>query len=300
MPDATIVIATYNRKDDLRRAVASALQQYGDVEVLVLDDCSTDGTGEMVQTEFPAARYVCAEQNVGYIVNRNRAADLATAPILISIDDDAEFSTTDVVSQTLQNFNDPRIGAVAIPFIDVKVSPAIRQAGPDAESTWLIASFIGTAYAIRKDVFSQVGRFREEFRHQGEESDLCLRMLDQGYVVRRGTAEPILHHESPKRVRARIMKYASRNWVIGILYGYPMPEMLLHLAVKNFNALRLCFRRASLAPLQGMLAGYAHALPRLKQRKPVRRSTLALFERLRRGGPLRLEEAAIPPTSAGN
>lgn len=300
MPDATIVIATYNRKDDLRRAVASALQQYGDIEVLVLDDCSTDGTGEMVQAEFPAARYIRAEQNVGYIVNRNRAADLAAGPILISIDDDAEFSTTDVVSQTLQNFNDPRIGAVAIPFIDVKVSPAIRQAGPDAESTWLIASFIGTAYAVRKEVFSQVGRFREEFRHQGEESDLCLRMLDQGYVVRRGTSEPILHHESPKRIRTRIMKYASRNWVIGILYSYPMPEMLLHLAVKNFNALRLCIKRVSLAPLQGMVAGYAHALPRLKQRQPVRRSTLALFERLRRGGPLRLEEATIPPTNAGN
>jgi GT2 family glycosyltransferase len=300
MPDATIVIVTYNRKEDLRRAVASALQQDGDLEVLVLDDCSTDGTGEMVQSEFPAARYIRAEENVGYIVHRNRAADLAKGPILISIDDDAEFSTPAVVSQTLKNFDDPRVGAIAIPFIDVKVSPAVRQAGPDVGSTWLIASFIGTAYAIRKEVFIQVGRFREEFRHQGEESDLCLRMLDQGYVVRRGTSEPILHHESPKRVRSRIMKYASRNWVIGILYGYPMPEVFLHLAVKNFNALRLCVRRASLAPLRGVLAGYAHALPRLSARKPVRRSTLALFERLRRGGPLRLEDAGIPPINAGN
>lgn len=293
MPVATIVIVTYNRKEDLRRAVHSALGQSGDVEVLVMDDCSTDGTDEMMRDEFPTARYVRAETNVGYIVHRNRAADLANGDVLISIDDDAEFSTPDVVAQTVCDFNDPRIGAVAIPYIDVKIEPGVRQAGPDLDSCWLISSFIGTAYAVRKEVFKEIGRFREEFRHQGEESDFCLRMLDRGYVVRRGTADPILHHESPKRIRARIMWHASRNWVIGILYNYPMPEMLLHLAVKNVNAFRLGLRTRMKAAPFGVLAGYRYALPRLKERKPVRRSTLALFERLRRGGAMRLEEAGI-------
>ena len=298
MPVATIVIVTYNRKEDLRRAVASALGQSVAVEVLVLDDCSTDGTAEMVQQEFPRARYVRAEANLGYIVHRNRAADLATGPVLFSLDDDAEYSTPHVVEQTLRDFDDPRIGAVAIPYIDVKIDPSVRQAAPHNQGQWLIESFRGTAYAVRKEVFLATGRFREEFRHQGEESDFCLRMLDRGFVVRRGTADPILHHESPKRDRSRVLWHSSRNWVLNILFNYPMPEMLAHLASKNYNALKrsLTWGLYAAAPL-GLAAGYLHAVRRVGERRPVKRRTLALFERIRRGEPITLAETklATPP-----
>jgi GT2 family glycosyltransferase len=294
MPVATIVIVTFNRKEDLRRAVASALGQSADVEVLVLDDRSTDGTDAMMEAEFPQARYVRAETNVGYIVHRNRAADLATGPILFSLDDDAEFSTPHVVEQTLRDFDDPRIGAVAIPYIDVKIDPTVRQAAPGEQGRWLIDAFRGTAYAVRKDVFIATGRFREEFRHQGEESDYCLRMLDRGFVVRRGTADPILHHESPQRDRSRVLWHSSRNWVLNILFNYPMPDMLAHLASKNYHAMKRAFTGGmyTAAP-SGLFAGYLFALKRAGLRKPVRRSTLARFERIRRRGPLRLEDAGL-------
>ena len=308
MPVATIVIVTYNRKDELRRAVVSALAQSGDVEVLVLDDCSTDGTDEMMRTEFPQARYVRAEKNVGYIVHRNNASDLARSEILISIDDDAEFSSSRVVEQTLQDFNDPRIGAVAIPYIDVNIEPGVRQTGRDLNSIWLAEAFIGTAYAIRKEVFDAIGRFRAEFVHQGEESDFCLRMLDRDYVVRFGTADPILHHESAQRVRPRVMKFSSRNWVINILFNYPFPHLFAHLASKHVNAMRRGFKKRMYSPTPiGIIAGYWYALPRLWQRRPVRSKTLALFERLRRKGSVRLEDSGValpqrkaPPDAPAN
>lgn len=292
MPVATIVIVTFNRKDDLRRAVASALRQSVDVEVLVLDDCSTDGSDRMIREEFPAVRYVRAEANAGYIVQRNRAADLAQGEFIFSLDDDAEFSTPDVVAQTLRDFSDPRIGAVAIPYIDVLIDPTVRQAAPDTHQPWLIETFRGTAYAVRKNVFVATGRFREEFRHQGEESDFCLRMLDRGFVVRRGSSAPILHHESPKRDRPRVLRNSCRNWVINVLFNYPMPEMFAHLAAKNFNGIvRGWRRRMYAAGPAGVLAGYAYALSRIGRRKAVRRSTLALFERIRRRGPIALADA---------
>jgi Glycosyl transferase family 2 len=52
---ATVVIATRNRKDDLRRAIASCMLQVPRVTVLVLDDGSTDGTAENGCEEFSAA-----------------------------------------------------------------------------------------------------------------------------------------------------------------------------------------------------------------------------------------------------
>ena len=57
--EATIVIVTKNRKEELRDAVLSALNQVGRLEILVIDDGSTDGTSEMIRAEFPTVTAVC-------------------------------------------------------------------------------------------------------------------------------------------------------------------------------------------------------------------------------------------------
>ena len=56
-PAASMVIPTRNRKDLLGRMIRSALAQTVPVEVIVMDDGSTDGTQEMVRREFPQVRY---------------------------------------------------------------------------------------------------------------------------------------------------------------------------------------------------------------------------------------------------
>src|SRR4051812_33725473 len=107
MPDATILIVTHNRRDELRRALTSAREQEGDNEILVLDDASTDGTAEMVAREFTEARLVRTEESYGCIGQRNRGAELARAPIIVSLDDDAVFTSPQTVRQTLEDFDDP-------------------------------------------------------------------------------------------------------------------------------------------------------------------------------------------------
>ena len=88
----------------------------------MVDDGSTDGTAELVRAEFPQVRLVHHDASLGYIVRRNEAAQLASAKVIFSIDDDAIFSSACVVEQTLAQFDDARIGAVAIPCIDVRKS----------------------------------------------------------------------------------------------------------------------------------------------------------------------------------
>jgi len=48
----TIVITTYNRLDFLKRAINSALEQTIKCEIIVVDDCSTDGTEEYVKVRL--------------------------------------------------------------------------------------------------------------------------------------------------------------------------------------------------------------------------------------------------------
>ena len=210
---ASVVITTRNRRDELRTALRSVMEQTHPCEVIVIDDASTDGTSEMVRAEFSSARLersgecrgLIARRDAGtqvaagYIAGRNDGAKLATTDIIFSIDDDAAFSTPHVVAQTLEDFSDGRIGAVAIPYADVNKDNVIRQRAPDRDHVWVTDRFIGTAHAVRREVFLECGGYRECFVHQGEEGDFCLRMLADGYVVRLGNADPVHHFESPKR-----------------------------------------------------------------------------------------------------
>src|SRR5262249_60916052 len=108
-----VVIVTKNRKSDLRSAILSALEQTASPEVLVMDDGSTDGTSEMVRSQFPQARLEQSVHSLGYIVQRNRAARLTSADLIVSIDDDAIFSSPRVVEQAIATFGHPRVAAVA-------------------------------------------------------------------------------------------------------------------------------------------------------------------------------------------
>ena len=132
---ASVVITTKNRRDELSAAIASALTQSAQPEVLVIDDGSTDGTSDMVRADFPAVRLERSTKSLGLIVQRNRAARLASGEIIFSLDDDAEFSTPGVVEQTLEDFDDPRIGAVAIPHVDMLTGHGVNQSRETGRSS---------------------------------------------------------------------------------------------------------------------------------------------------------------------
>mgnify|MGYP005854478859 CR=1 FL=1 len=85
----SIIIPTHNRKDLLRHCLeAVTCQDYPDYEVIVVDDGSTDGTGEMVQHEFPQVHYLRQEPNRGPAAARNRGIEAATGQIIAFTDDD--------------------------------------------------------------------------------------------------------------------------------------------------------------------------------------------------------------------
>jgi glycosyltransferase involved in cell wall biosynthesis len=291
-PQATVVITTKNRKEDLRKAIASALSQTGAVvEVIVIDDGSTDGTSDLVSHEFPGVRLVRCETSQGLIVQRNRGARLATAPIIFSIDDDAEFSTPRVIAETLGDFSDDCIGAVAIPFINVKRSPMVRQLAPSTSEVYVCAAYIGTAHAVRKGLFLSLGGYREQLVHQCEEMDFCIRMLNQGYVVRLGSADPIFHYESPRRSTKRIVVHNARNHILFSWHNVPFPQMPIQMAGATVNLIRHGIReRAPCWTVQGLARGCWAALTREStHRKPVRRQTFKAFRHMY-GRPRPLQE----------
>jgi len=287
-PNATVVITTKNRKDDLRRAVASVIAQTVPVELIVIDDGSTDGTSELIRSEFPQVRLVRSEKSQGLMPQRNRGAQLARGSIIFSLDDDAEMSPT-TVAQTLADFNHPRVGAVAIPWIDVPRNRPMSHP-PDARTIYATGWFIGTSHAVRRDIFLKLGGY-EELIKICEEACFCMRMLNAGYVVRLGNAAVIHHYESPLRdLRKQHVKQA-RYVVMTTWLNVPLPRMAIQLPGTMFNVLRYRIREGyAICAIKGLSLGLWDCLRHIGARRPVTRRAYRLYRELVRRNAIPLEE----------
>lgn len=291
-PAVSIAIVTRDRRDELRLAVRSALEQDGlDFEVLVVDDGSSDGTSEMLRCDFPTVRVLRFEESAGLATRRNNATAAAWGDVIVAIDDDAVFTSSRIAADTLRDFDDPQIAAVAIPFIDVNVSPEEHQRAPEREGRWIVAVFRGTAFAIRRRTLLDLGGFGGRIFHQGEEWDLALRMLDQGQLIRLGRADPIHHLASPKRSLRIMDVYGRRNELLISWTYFPTPWNLAfgagYAAKGLVHGLRV--RRPG-AMLAGIWAGIRACAAVGGDRQPLRRSAFRLDRLLRRSGPLELDE----------
>jgi GT2 family glycosyltransferase len=239
---ASIVIPTRNRRDDLVRAIRSIRAQTVAVEVLVMDDGSTDGTVEFLAQNFPEVAVFQLGSGRGPAFQRNRGIELAKQNIVFAIDDDSEFASPYTIEQTLAEFELPRIAAVAVPFINVRQNPYVHQRAPSSDDVYVVSAFVGAAHAVRRDVFLSIGGYREHFFYMGEEGDLCARMLNAGYVTRLGRADPIHHHESPVRNTHFADRCGRRNDILFAWHNAPLGWLPMHIAATIFNGLRFGFR----------------------------------------------------------
>jgi GT2 family glycosyltransferase len=299
MPQASVVIVTRNRREDAVRAVASAVAQHGEVEVIVVDDASTDGTAEEISGRFPQARVVPSPSQQGYLRQRNAAAGIARGRVIVSIDDDAAFESPSTVMQTIADFDHPRIGAVAIPYVDPR-EDRVHQQAPPGDEIYVSAVFIGTAYAVRRDLFLTLGGFRPSLDAYWEEADFAIRLLAAGFVIRLGRADPLKHHESSSRDFARREYLSRRNGLLVAGLTVPaasLPGHMTWLLANNLISLINSQQRGPL--LRGTFSGFTGAWKHRAERHPVPRRVFRLRQRLWRGGPqpLRDIEAYLPAST---
>lgn len=292
--DVSIVITTRDRITELRRALLSVRTQTDiAIELIVGDDGCTDGTAEMVRSEFPEARFIPSNESLGVIRRRNLTYKYASADIILTIDDDAEFVSPHTTAQTLRELDDLRIAAVAMPYINVNQGNLVRTIAPDQSEIWLAPSFTGTAVAFRKAQFNQVGGFREFYYRQGEERDLCVRLLAAGYLTRLGSADPLHHHESPRRNRKLIVEHTARNTILFTWWYIPAALLLPNFAMNVFNLLRFGLKiRHPIWVTQGIFRGFIDIFRSRSMRQPISYRVYRLFRLLQSKPATRLSEAA--------
>lgn len=86
----SVIIPAYNCEKYIEKSIDSALVQQVPLEVIVLNDCATDGTEAVIQKylDNPAVRYVRNEKNLGVAKTRNRGVCLANGKYVAFLDSD--------------------------------------------------------------------------------------------------------------------------------------------------------------------------------------------------------------------
>ena len=121
--EVSVIIPTYNRADSLLRILESLAQQtypHACLEVIVVDDGSTDGTGQLEWQSFPFRVRYCHQENLGATQARNTGASHSSAEILTFMDDDM-VAAPDMLEHLVQKVSlSDRIVAMAslVPTVD--------------------------------------------------------------------------------------------------------------------------------------------------------------------------------------
>lgn len=140
---AGILIPTYNRLPFLKKSLASALSQTcRDVEVVVIDNGSTDGTaGYMAGIDDPRVRYLVNDRNLGLVGSINKGIGLMSDAVswctILCDDDLLDREYVSAMCEFVKSRRDVGVAYVPLTFIDADDKPVRRGiAGPETESPW--------------------------------------------------------------------------------------------------------------------------------------------------------------------
>jgi glycosyltransferase involved in cell wall biosynthesis len=189
-PDISVVLATYDRRSVLPRAIASVLAQDSvRFELIVVDDASRDGSPEYLATlEDPRIRVIAAERNGGPSAARNLGLNAARAGIVAFLDSDDAYRPQRLAAPLAAFAADAHLVCTLSSAIkhdrkgarEARV-PAVKLAAPAFE--WaLICDLIpveATSITVRRDAALAAGGFCERLRLT-EDREFLIRLARQG------------------------------------------------------------------------------------------------------------------------
>lgn len=89
-PLVSVIIVTYNKKELVRKSLSSlANSSYKNLEIIVVDNASTDGTDALIRTEFPNVKYLYQEKNLYFAEGNNKGYENATGKYIFLLNNDA-------------------------------------------------------------------------------------------------------------------------------------------------------------------------------------------------------------------
>lgn len=183
MPSVSVIIPTYNRACLLERAVRSVMEQtHHDLELIVVDDGSTDGTYRLLEPTRPRIIYLRHDKKLGVSAARNTGIRSASGRFIAFLDSDDQWLPEKLSHQI--SFFEHNPSALICQCQEfwyrngMRVNPRARHLKPSGfifEKSLALCLVSPSAVMIRKEIFEEVGLF-DETLPVCEDYDLWLRI----------------------------------------------------------------------------------------------------------------------------
>ena len=176
-PLVSVVIPVFNGEGFLREAVESVLaQKYSPLEIIMVDDGSTDGTADVARSLPETVRYL-HQTNQGPAAARNRGIERAQGSLIAFADADDLWPEDKLALQLPYLMRDPAAEIVMGRIQQVLLS----ETGAENFAEPAYSVNLGSAI-IRKSVFERVGLFDETMRYS-EDVDWFMRAREGGAAI---------------------------------------------------------------------------------------------------------------------
>jgi GT2 family glycosyltransferase len=273
----TIGICTKDRWNDLSLTLAQVRTRLPEVRIIVIDDGSATPMPEALRAQFDVTEFICDGTNRGYIERRNQIVSLVNTEFYLSLDDDSyivEGSLDEAVSFARSV---PDLLCLGFPVVNSRGSSEVAA----LDRPQPVRHFIGCAHLMRVDRFRELGGYRAELVHQGEEAEIAARGFGSGLGCWQFPGVTVVHNYS----------LVARNWDRMDFYGarnrYLWNDWFVPVSLRTSRQLRLLSERLVLVArtrrtghLRGLLAGRRTARDLRKFRKPLSGEAFARWNSL--------------------
>ncbi|MGI9089237.1 MAG: glycosyltransferase family 2 protein [Chthoniobacterales bacterium] len=218
MPDLNIVIVNWNTRELLRECLKSVFAEPTGLvlEVLVVDNASTDGSAAMVQDAFPRVRLIESGGNLGFAKGNNLAFPLCTASTILLLNPDATLRANALCILLTFLAEHPEVAAVGPKLLHPRLQlsvlgcgnqPTLRRMfnhyfflarlfprikafeglfyyiGVHDQAPRKVGWLAGTCLMVRREVVDQVGGLSERWFMYAEDVEWCARMRGAGWNI---------------------------------------------------------------------------------------------------------------------
>jgi GT2 family glycosyltransferase len=256
----SIVIVSYNSKKDLFRCLkAIQSQSYSPIEVIVVDNASSDESAEFVERNYPTVKLIRNIENSGYAGGNNLGFAVAQGDYIFMLNPDTEMDTLCVERLANTLMRNEKIGICGAKLLLLSHPDTLQHAGGRYHVLGIsvdrgmlerdngqydlqeeVTFVCGAALMFKKKLLLEIGEFDKSFFMYHEEVDFCIRALLHNYsVVYVPTA--IVYHKSAffaeisnEKSNPIVVFHKHKNTYIILLKNFPFSTIIQWYPVSIF------------------------------------------------------------------
>lgn len=218
-PKLSVVILSYNTKQLLKQCLDSVFKSKGfdtkELDVIIVDNNSSDGSIGLVNKKFTQAKLIKNEKNIGFSAGNNIGIKDSRGKYVLLLNSDAVVYPETLISMIRMIEKDGQIGAgtCRLELLDGHLDPACHRGFPTPWNAFCyfvgleklfprsrlfggyhqgwknpieiheVDVISGAFFLVRREVIDKVGLLDERFFIYGEDIDWCYRIKQAGYKI---------------------------------------------------------------------------------------------------------------------